>query len=311
MVSKSLLKPDIMKFNQLKLSSLALAIAVLISSCGGGSSKEESSSDASSEFEAAKEQVAADVSKVLNDLPPPSEVPYMLMNAGAEFDANIINGIDKMESYQSNEAKAALNLGVYATDIGYLASYGKSELALDYMGECQKLAAPVGVAEAIDYGMISRFEANMENKDSLATIINEVMQKSGERLSELEELNSAALLLAGSWIEGVHISTSIVNNYPDDLPEESRTLILEPLVKIVLDQKTSLTDLLKVMRDVPKTAEVSNMIAELEKVKAIYDGELAEVEKQISENTGGFILQPGTINNLSAEVRRIRSTIVE
>jgi hypothetical protein len=300
-----------MKFNQLKRTSLALIAAIVVSSCGGGSNKEESSSDASSEFEAAKDQVAADVSKVLNDLPPPSEVPYLLMNAGAEFDPNIINSIDKMESYQTNETKAALNLGVYATDIGYLASYEKSELALDYMGECQKLAAPVGVAEAIDYGMISRFEANMESKDSLATIINEVMQKSGERLSELEELNSAALLLAGSWIEGVYISTSIVNNYPDDLPEESRTLILEPLVKIVMDQKASLADLLQVMRDVPETEAISNMMSELEKVKAIYDGELAEVEKQIAENTGGFVLQPSTLDNLSAEVSRIRASIVE
>ncbi|MEQ6168327.1 hypothetical protein AAOE16_14125 [Ekhidna sp. MALMAid0563] len=300
-----------MKFNQLKLSSLALAAAVLVSSCGGGSSKEESSSDASSEFDAAKEQVAADVSKVLKDLPPPSEVPYLLMNAGAEFDASLINSIEKMESYQASESKAALNLGVYATDIGYLASYEKSEMALDYMGECQKLAAPVGVAEAIDYGMISRFESNMENKDSLAVIINEVMEKSGERLSELEELNSAALLLAGSWIEGVYISTSIVNNYPDDLPEESRTLILEPLVKIVMDQKTSLYDLLQVMNDVPETEDVTNMRAELEKVKAIYDGELAEVEEQIANNTGDFVLQPSTLDNLSAEVSRIRGSIVE
>ncbi len=299
-----------MKKNQLKLASLGLSVAVLISSCGGGGNKEQSS-DASSEFDAAKEQVAKDVSKVLKDLPPPSEVPYLLMNAGAEFDANIINSMDQMDAYQSNETKAALNLGVYATDIGYLASYGKSEMALDYMGECQKLAAPVGVAEAIDYGMISRFESNMESRDSLAGIINEVMQKSGERLSELDELNSAALLLAGSWIEGVHISTTIVNTYPDDLPEESRTLILEPLVKIVMDQKVSLNDLLQVMNDVPESAEVSNMIGELGKVKAIYDGELAEVEKQIAENTGGFVLLPSTLDNLAAEVGRIRSSIVE
>lgn len=299
-----------MKFNQLKLSSLVLATAVLLSSCGGGGSKEESS-DASSEFDAAKEQVAADVSKVLKDLPPPSEVPYLLMNAGAEFDPNIINSIDNMESYQSSESKAALNLGVYATDIGYLASYEKAEMALDYMGECQKLAAPVGVAEAIDYGMISRFESNMENRDSLASIINEVMEKSSERLSELEELNSAALLLAGSWIEGVYISTSIVNNYPEDLPEESRTLILEPLVKIVMDQKTSLNDLLQVMNDVPGTDDITSMKAELEKVKAIYDGELAEVEDQIANNTGDFVLQPSTLDNLSAEVSRIRASIVE
>ncbi|MEO9868940.1 hypothetical protein [Ekhidna sp.] len=297
-----------MKFNQLKLASLALSAAVLVSSCGGGS--QEKTSDAGSEFDAAKEQVAADVSKVLKDLPPPSEVPYLLMNAGAEFDPSLINSLDKMAAYQNDGTKAALNLGVYATDIGYLASYEKSELALDYMGECQKLAAPVGVASAIDYGMISRFEANMESKDSLAAIINEVMQKSGERLSELEELNSAALLLAGSWVEGVYISTTIVNTYPEDLPEESRTLILEPLVKIVIDQKTSLNDLLQVMNDVPESDDVNSMRAELEKVKAIYDGELAEVEKQISENTGSFVLKANTLDNLASEVSRIRASIV-
>ena len=169
-----------MKFNQLKLVSLALSAAVLVSSCGGGT--QEKSSEASSEFDAAKEQVAADVTKVLKDLPPPSEVPYLLMSAGAEFDQSIINSLEKLDSYQMNDSKAALNLGVYATDIGYLTSYEKSELALDYMGECQKLAAPVGVSDAIDYGMIARFEANMENKDSLANIINEVMQKVGRKV---------------------------------------------------------------------------------------------------------------------------------
>lgn len=300
----------IMKANQLKLTSLALSIVVLLSSCGGGGKKEKSE-EASSEFDSAKKQVAADVSKILKDLPPPSEVPYLLMGAGAEFDANIVNSFDKIASYQNDKTKAALNLGVYATDIGYLSSYEKSELALDYMGECQKLAAPVGVADAIDYGMVSRFEANMENKDSLAVVINEVMQSSGERLSELDELNSAALLLAGSWVEGVYISTNIVKNYPDDLPEESRTLILEPLVKIVIDQKLSLNDLLQIMNDVPKSEKVNSMIAELSKVKAIYDGELAEVEKQIASNTGGFVLKPSTLNNLTAEVNRIRASIVQ
>ncbi|NQZ74956.1 MAG: hypothetical protein HRT61_02440 [Ekhidna sp.] len=287
-----------MKSNQLKLASIALSGAFLISSCGGGASKEESTTDASSEFEAAKEQVAA-------------EVPYLLMSAGADFNPEIINSLDKINDYQSEQSKAALNLGVYATDIGYLTSYDKSEMALDYMGECQKLAAPVGVAEAIDYGMIQRFESNMENKDSLSAVINEVMQKSGERLSELDELNSAALLLAGSWVEGVYISTTIVNTYPDDIPEEARTLILEPLVKIVIDQKKSLEDLMQTMRDVPESEDVNGMLAELDKVKAIYDGELAEVEKQIAENTGGFVLKPSTLDNLAAEVTRIRTSIVQ
>lgn len=302
-----------MKFNQLKLTSLALAGAFIFASCGGGGSKEKETDDATSEFDAASAKVAADVQKVLEDIPPPSEVPYLLMQAGADFSADVINSItaEKIAEYQKSESKAALNLGIYATDIGYLTSYGESETALDYMGECQKLAAPVGVADAIDYGMIARFESNMENKDSLATIINEVMDKSGERLGELDELNSAALLLAGSWIEGIYLSTQIVDQYPDDLPEESRTLILEPLVKIVMDQKASLTDLLKVLNDVSGNDEVSEMITELEKLKAIYDGELAEVETKIAENTGDFVLTPSTLDSLAAGVSRIRASIIE
>ena len=302
-----------MKLHRLNLTSLAIAGIVFLSSCGGGASKEESSSDASSEFDSAKEQVAADVAKVLEDLPPPSEVPYLLLQAGADFNQEVINDIapEKLESYQTNESTAALNLGVYATDIGYLASYEKSELALDYMGECQKLAAPVGVADAIDYGMIARFESNMENKDSLSAVINDVMAKSGERLSELDELNSAALLLAGSWVEGIYISTQIVQSYPTDLPAEARNLILTDLVKVILNQKVSLGDLIKVMNDVPESEEVNNMTSELEKIKAIYDSELAEVETQITENTGGFVLEPSTLDKLASEVQRIRTSIVE
>ena len=285
----------------------------MFASCSGGSNQEKAEEEASTEFDAAKEQVAEDVKKVLEDLPPPSEVPYLLMQAGADFNEGVINEItdEKIRQYQRTDASAALNLGIYVTDIGYLTSYDMSERALEYMSECQKLAAPVGVADAIDYGMIARFESNLENKDSLAAIINEVMGKSGERLGMLDELNSAALLLSGSWVEGIYISTQIVDQYPDDLPEESRTLILEPLVKIVMDQKSSLANLMNVLNNVDGNDDITAMITELEKVKGIYDGELSEVETQIAENTGDFVLLPSTLENLAKEVSRIRASIIE
>lgn len=299
-----------MKLNLIKSGSIAL-IATVLFACGGGEKKEGESS-ASAEFDSAKEQIAKDVEKVIKDLPPPSEVPYLLIAAGADYNEELVNSTDNIESYQGDGNKAALNLGVYAADIGYLSSYEKSELALDYMGECQKLAGPVGIAEAIDYGMVARFESNMENKDSLTSIINEVMEKAGEQLSELDQLNSAALMLAGSWIEGMFISTSIVTNYSaDGLSEDDVNLVLEPLVQVVLKQKKSLDDLLVVMKDVPESDAVNATIADLEKVKAIYEGELAEVEKNIAENTGDYKLSTAVLNNISNEVSRIRTAIVQ
>ena len=299
-----------MKLNLLKTSALVV-IGVFITSCGGGREK-ATELDASTEFDSTKAQVAADVTKVIQDLPPPSEIPYLLIAAGAKFDESLISSIENLESYQSNPEKAALNLGVFAADIGYLSSYEKSEKALDYMAECQKLAGSVGISDAIDYGMVARFERNMENKDSLTSVINEVMKKSGERLSELDQLNSAALMLAGSWIEGMYISTSIVATYSvDGLSEEDANLILEPLIQVVLKQKTSLNDLIEVMKDVPTTDGINATMADLEKVKAIYDGELAEVEKNISENTGSFQLSTDVLNNMVSEVKRIRTSVVQ
>jgi hypothetical protein len=299
-----------MKLNLNKTGVFILS-ALLLSSCGGGGEK-SSDSEAGAEFESAKAQVAANVQKVLQDLPPPSEVPYLLISAGADFDASLINSTDKIESYQNDVDKASLNLGVYSADIGYLSSYEKSEEALNIMGECQKLAGAVGISDAIDYGMVARFEKNLENKDSLIIIVNEVMEKSGERLSQLDQLSSAGLLLAGSWLEGMYISTMIVNNYSvEGLSDDDINLILEPLVQVVLNQNKSLNDLLAVMNGVPKTNGVVNTISELEKIKGIYDGELAEVEKSIYENTGDFVLTTSVLNNMATEIGRIRASIVE
>jgi hypothetical protein len=298
-----------MKPYRLNLTKLVVLTVLFLSACGGGGEKKEES--ASSEFDAAKKQLAEDVEKVLVDLPPPSEVPYLIMATGAEFDESLSNPIDRVSAYQNDKTKAALNLGVYAADIAYLSSYDKSEDALQYMNDSKALASVIGVDDAIDLGMIARFESNMTNKDSLAAITNDIMKTSGQRLSELDEMESAALLLVGSWIEGLYLSTSIVNNYPEDLPEEARTLVLEPIIKIIIDQKKSLEDLLLVIGDVPQTDGVTALKGELLTVQAIYDGPFAEVEKEITENTGSLVITPETINPLHKEISRIRNSIVQ
>ncbi|MEM6831705.1 MAG: hypothetical protein AAF551_14440, partial [Bacteroidota bacterium] len=142
--------------------------------------------------------------------------------------------------------------------------------------------------------------------------INEIMDNAGEQLSELDQLNSAALMLAGSWIEGMYLSTSIVSNYEvEGLSEDDINIILEKLMLVVLEQKKSLNDLLAVMNDVPANDAVTSTIADLEKIKSIYQSELAEVETDIAENTGDFKLSKTVLANMTKEVSRIRTAIVQ
>ena len=74
---------------------------------------------------------------------------------------------------------------------------------------------------------MSRFEENLGNRDSLATLLNDALVLAESRLENDDRLNSAALVLAGAFVEGLYLSTMVVETYPDDLlPEESKNIMM-------------------------------------------------------------------------------------
>lgn len=287
-------------------------IIILISlglffSCG---SKKENRSTYSDEFNAAKAQIADDISTVLQDIPAPSEVPYLLMSIGADYNSDLINEPGNIDRYTSDMIKTAVNLGVFTADIAYLSAYDKSQEALDCVNATKTLAQTLGLGTVMDLKMISRFESNLGNEDSLKLIINDMMDRNRERLQSMNRLNVAGLVLSGAFIEGLYIATSVIDSYPEDLPKDVRNLILEPLIKMVLDQANSVDDMLKVLEDFPEDRDLMRMKSELRKIKVIYDNELEEVSSQITENKGGLVLSSTVLQSLHEELTRIRQNLV-
>lgn len=286
-------------------------LSLFLFSCGGGGGGDEKESTASevSEFTEAEQQIVQDIDKVIHELPPPSEVPFLLEAVGSDFNADLLNSLDKIEAYQNTNDKAALNLGVYATDAGYLSSYEQVQDALKYMEACHKLAETIGISSAFDISMMKRFEKNLGNRDSLSVLINEAVRIAEQRLESGDRLTMAGLVLCGSYIEGLYISTQLVDSYPTDLSSENRTLILEPLVKIILDQKIPLIDVIGMLKDLPQDDVIANMITELGVLRILYQ-DLQEVQIKIEENTGDYTLDPGVLDDITTEVERIRTEIV-
>ena len=99
---------------------LFLATVILgFASCSkSGEDKDENSKEFDEASTATKEQI----DEVAANIPPPSEIPYLLQATGAEFNQGLINSRERVDQYTSHNDKAALNLGVYAADIGYLTS---------------------------------------------------------------------------------------------------------------------------------------------------------------------------------------------
>ena len=218
---------------------MVLSLGVLIS-CGGG---EKSTEDESADFDSAKESLKENIEGVIINIPSPAELPYLLQATGADFNMALINTKESADKYMSTFDKAAMNLGVYAADIGYLSSYEQTQEALDFLQVAKQLADHLGVVDAVDQVVLERFETNIDEKDSLYKIINGAIENVDQYLKTEARNRVAALVTTGSFIEGLYVSTELVRTYPKDLlPEDARNLILTPVIKIILDQENQLAN---------------------------------------------------------------------
>ena len=290
------------------LSALFFGILILLWSCGGSGTSSETASNQGDEFESAQSEVAEQIDKVVHELPPPSEVPLLLQQVGADFNSAVTNDISKVGSYQTNE-KAALNLGIFATDVGYYASYEQVQDALKYMEGCQNLADYLGIASSFDVNLLRRFEQNIGNRDSLAVLVNEAMEQAEAQLENNDRTTIAALALAGSYIEGLYISTQVVKNYPDDLPPDVRNLVLEPLMRLIADQQRPLLDLIGVLNSIEHDDIVDNMSREMGALRFHFD-EIGDFEAKITADPASVVLDQGLLKGVTDEVERIRAEII-
>lgn len=289
----------------------AVALTVFICSCGGNTKKVEAEMQAEA-FEQAENQLIEEIDKVVHDMPPPSEVPYLLQATGSDFNRDLINSLDNASKYENSTDKAAMNLGGYATDIGYLSSYDQVQDALKYMEACQKLADQIGIASAFELELMERFERNLGNRDSLANLINYAMDVAEEKLEATDRLQTIALILSGSYIEGLYLSVMVIDTYPEDLlPEASRNLILEPLVKIIIDQKEPLNDVVRLLKDLKSDDTIAEVVAEFDILRVLYQEDLAEIDKKIAEGDPNFTLNKDMLVDIISEVKRIRTEMVK
>ena len=295
--------------NYYQLSSkilLAIVISILVA-CGSDKKKD---ADAAKEFDAAQEQLKENVDRAIRDIPPPAEVPYIIQSTGADFNPNIINDHKRYESYTISAKKAAFNLGVYATDIGYLSSYGKTQEALNYMDVCLKLTETVGAQDAVDFAVLERFEKNLSNPDSLANIIDVVIGNSDAYLQENDRNNIAALMIGGTFIEALYISTQIIDTYPRDLlPDDMRLQVLSPLVQMLVKQKESLKDVIDLLESVDDKEDWE--IATINSLNELYDNYTKfDPMGKIQAGKGNEVLNDEVLSRLTNQVDSIRTNIV-
>ncbi len=297
-----------MKFIRLSITLLSFIAVLGLWSCGG--SKEDQSQN-SDEFEEAQGTVKENIEQLVYNIPSPSEIPYLLQATGAEYNQSLLNDRKKADSYGSRPDKAALNLGVYTTDIGYLSSYDKTQEAIDYLNSSKKLADNLGVIGTFDTEVLKSFESNIGNKDSLANILNRAVKSTDKYLQDDSKNRLAALLLTGSFIEGLYISTGLIKTYPKDiLPNDARNLILTPLIQVILNQEKSVDEMVSMLASIKDQAEpIASLNTDILALQASYRA--LNIEEQLKNNRSDLVLTDKHLSEITTIVEKIRKSIVD
>ena len=296
-----------MKFTHAIKLVFSTLIAIGLASCGSSSSDKDKNS---SEFKEAEESLKDQIEEVIYNIPSPSEIPYLLQATGAEFNESLVNPRTKVDQYASRTDKAALNLGVYAADIGYLSSYDKTQEAIDYLNSTKTLADNLGIIGSFDVEILQKFEANISNKDSLTHLLDRTMKKAENYLADDNRNKLSALVVTGSFVEGLYVATGLVKSYPKDLlPNDSRNLVLTPIIRVVLDQKKSVSDLVKMLSSVEQTEPVTTIVSDLKALETAYNG--LNIDEQIKNNKANLVLSDKNLIEVTTIVEKMRKIITE
>jgi hypothetical protein len=297
-----------MKFKQSIYFLISALVIFGLTSCGSSSSDKVNSSD---EFKQAQEDtLKRQIEDVVYNIPSPTEIPYLLQATGADFNQSLLNSRTKVDQYASRNDKAALNLGVYAADVGYLASYDKTQEAIDYLNAAKTLSENLGVIGAFDVELLQKFEANISNKDSLSRLLDNTIKKTEDFLKDDNRNKLSALVIAGSFVEGLYISTGLIKSYPKNiLPDDKRNLVLTPLMRVILEQKKSVAELSKMMSSVEQTDPITSMSSDLKQLETAYAN--LNIEEQIRNNQANLVLSDKNLQEITTIVEKMRKNITE
>jgi hypothetical protein len=286
---------------------LSAFLLVGLSACGSSNSDKEKDSD---EFKDAEKSLENQIKDVVYNIPSPTEIPYLLQATGADYNPGLVNPRTKVDQYTTHTDKAALNLGVYSSDIGYLTSYEKAQEAIDYLNACKTLADGLGVIGTFDIEILKRFEANISNKDSLSYLLDETIKQTDKFLKDESRNKLAALVVTGSFVEGLYISTGLIKSYPKDLlPEDARNTVLGPLMRVVLQQRESVSDLLKMLSVVEQTGPVAGIISDLNDLEKAYTS--LNIEENLKNNRADLVLNDKALGEVTVIVERLRKSLVD
>ncbi len=203
-------------------------------------------------------QEVVNAENVFVSLPSPIETAGLLRDAGAKYNPDFLNLPQNVARYSST-ASRALNLGVYGSDLAFAGIFDQHAETMVYMDCTGKLADALHVSSAFSSDRNKRLEANMNNRDSVLSIITDSYWDCDELLHENNQPEASALMIAGGWIEGLYLACKVAE------ATNSNDIRIR-----IAEQRTSLDKIIGIL-DKQKNGDVATVLSDLLKLKILFD----------------------------------------
>ena len=262
---------------------LMVSILLMFSACNTTQKKQEDVVSPDEES-ATKEEVVKDLSGY--PIPTSYEITKLIYQSGAPYILSLSNGPEKADEYITQRDKV-LNLGIYATDLCYATTYMMKQGTMNYLEASKTLIDDLGISTTFNIKYAERIEKNIDNRDSLIQIVGESFGDTWNYLVDNQQDVLARLVVCGSWIEGIYITTNVATKAIDNAS------FLEALAK----QKNSLNQLVTILEPVKDVEEVTDLYQGLFELQSFYEGV-------------GDVLTGEQLTEVSALVETLRSSIV-
>ena len=239
-------------------------------------------------------------------VPSPGEMLQFIKMLGGKSNKNtgFLNPASNLNAYNEASQKA-LNFGIYSCDLSYCSVFEIGSETLKYFKSVKQLGDQMGLSSAISNEQLKRLEQNVSKSDSLSVITDDIYFSSFSALENSKQGPTIALIMAGGWIESMHIACNLVQFKPNS-----------PASERIADQKYALENIIDYMKKYEGNAMIDNTRKDLENLyrafQKIKEQDLATV-KSNSETTvlGGtqqkqLIMSETNFKEIAAEVASLR-----
>lgn len=283
---------------KIKLGSVLLGIGYcfLLASCQNDHQTDSDTARVDSLLK--QDTIREQIQQFVHIFPSHLKVARLFKNAGLKYQSADLMPADALPKLVTQEEKAVA-MGIYGVDMVYSAMNNQTQAAVSNLKISRDLAKDLGLESVYSSNnYVRKFEANLNNQDSLELIIRELFAETDAFLKDNNQLDITLFTFSGGWTESVYLAAVY-----------AQTTKNKGIVQLIGDQLVSLEPLIDLLKETESRMDKRPLISDLENIrKAIRAGivrEETETEPMIIE------MDEAKIKHLIEQLNIIRNKIAK